>query len=130
DPWFGQPETLAKGATYRRGTLAERGERPCRASQLPDEETWDQLVHAIQMTHRLVEEHGELQPQRRRDRVLAVGSSCHRRRSLLPNTPREESGQPFDAATDLGVGAPRLQDHPGVHDVLRRRPPVHVATCV
>ena len=73
------------------------------------------------------EPYGRLEAKGDRQRMLQMGAPGHRRIAIAPREPGEIAAQRREVGLDQRQPGTDLQHRGGIHDVLRRRPPMEPA---
>ena len=122
-----EAEFLAQRLLDLEPLVAERSQRAGGACELADQDARFQLREAfgVAVEHRELDR--GLVAERHRQRLLQMGAAGHRRIAIALREIGEDAAQRGDIGfDDLKAGAD-LQDHGGIHDVLRGRAPMHIA---
>ena len=122
-----EAEFLAKRLLHLESLVAERGQRAGGAGELADQHARLQLFEplGVAVEHRQVDR--GLVAERHRQRLLQMGAARHRRVTMPLRQIGEDAAQGGDIVFDDLKAFAQLQHDGGVHDVLRGRPPMHVA---
>ena len=122
-----EAKLLAQRLLHLETLVAERGQRAGGAGELADQHARLQLRQPLGMAveHRQINR--GLVAERHRQRLLQMGAARHRRIAIALRETGEDAAQFGDILLDDFKAGAHLQDHGGVHDVLRGRAPMHVA---
>ena len=125
-----EAEFLAQRLLNLKTLVAERSQRAGGARELADEHARLQLGEPLGMTVEHRKPDRGLVAERHRQRLLQMGAARHRRVAIALREIGKDAAQRGNIGfDDLKAGAD-LQDHGGIHDVLRGRAPMHIASGV
>ena len=125
-----EAEFLAQRLLDLKTLVAERSQRAGGAGELADQDARLQLREPLGMTVEHRKPDRGLVAERHRQRLLQMGAARHRRVAIALREIGKDAAQRGDIVfDDLKAGAD-LQDHGGIHDVLRGRAPMHIAAGV